>query len=391
MKQRVLLIQEAMGGVGRHVVDLVNGLDPDRFDVTLVYGTSRLDDYYRAALPEMAHHARLIPCDDLVRPISPAHELRALMRIMRIMREVRPDVVHCHSSKAGVIGRTAALLYGVRRRGGKVFYTPHAYSFQAPEFSGRKRVVFVGLERWLSRLATDRTFNVSAGERNAALAERLDRPDKFVVVANGIANVRMPSQDEALAELGLNGVIPAGAPVIGVTARLVEQKDPMTSVRIAAGVIAQRPDVHAVYVGDGPFEAEMRAYCDERGIGGNVHFLGYRADAERIVAAFDVYLLSSLYEGMPYSLVEALRAGVQIAASNVAGNDEVVAPGINGVLFPVGDAEAGAKAVLQLLESPISRERVHHTFVARFTIAAMIARISRHYTGAAGAKAKGKR
>ncbi|MBW3091729.1 glycosyltransferase [Bifidobacterium sp. 82T10] len=384
-RTRVLLIQEAMGGCGRHVVDLVNGLDPERFDVTVVYGTSRIDDYYRAALPSMSERARMIPCADLVRDISPKHEMRAVLTVARVMREFRPDVVHCHSSKAGVIGRAAVALCGrfcgVRR----VFYTPHAYSFQAPEFSGSKHLVFVALERWMSRRITDTTFNVSSGERDAALAKHVDRPDKFEVVYNGIADEPVPSRAEALAALGLAGVIPDGAPVVGVTARLVEQKDPMTSLGVVRRVIALRPDTHVVYVGDGPFEDEMKHYCAAHGIADRVHFAGYRTDAERIVAAFDVYLLTSLYEGMPYSLVEALRAGVQIAATDTAGNDEIVQPMVNGMLFPVGDPDVGAGVVVDLIDHPLPKEQVRRTYLDRFTVDRMLDTISAHYLGKAAA------
>ncbi|MBT1180843.1 glycosyltransferase [Bifidobacterium sp. CP2] len=371
-----------MGGCGRHVVDLVTGLDRERFDVTVMYGTSRIDDYYRAAIPRMAEHARLIPCDDLVRPISPARELRALRAVMRVMREVRPEVVHCHSSKAGVIVRMAVRLcgrrYGVRR----VFYTPHAYSFQAPEFGGRKRFVFVGLERWMSRHATALTFNVSAGEREAALAERLDEPGKFEVVYNGVADAPVPSRAEARALLGLDKLgVPSGAPVVGVTARLVEQKDPLTAVAVMAKVVASRPDAHLVMVGDGDLEDTVREAVESAGIAGHVHLLGYRSDAEHVVSAFDVYLLTSLYEGMPYSLVEALRAGVPIAATDTTGNSEVVTPGVNGALFPVGDAEAGARAVLDLLADPLPSEQVRGTYLKRFTLDRMLDTIAARYEG----------
>ena len=382
MTCRVLLIQEAMGGCGRHVVDLVEGLDPQRFDVTLMYGATRVDDYYREALPALSRRARVVPCAHLRREISPKHELRALAQTMRLIREVRPDVVHCHSSKAGAIGRLAVMLCGRRYGVKRVFYTPHAYSFQAPEFSGKKEFVFTALERWLSRHATDVTFNVSAGERQAALDARLDDPSKFEVIYNGVADRPISSKAQARALLGLAD-LPADAPVVGVTARLVDQKDPMTSVAIAARVIERRPDVHVVYVGDGPYAAAMEAYCREHGIADRVHIVGYRADAERIVAAFDVYLLTSLYEGMPYSLVEALRAGVPIAATDTTGNDEVVEPERNGLLFPVGDVDAGAAAVLRLLDDPLPREGIVGSFRERFTLDRMLETISAHYEEAA--------
>ncbi|MBW3087477.1 glycosyltransferase [Bifidobacterium sp. 82T24] len=379
-KTKVVMVLESQGGTRRHVVDLIRGLDQERFDVTLIHGTSRLDASFIEDLPDLRHRARLIPCDALVRSISPLRELAALRQVRAVIREIRPDVVHCHSSKAGIIGRLAARL----ERTPLVFYTPHAYSFMAPEFSGGKRMVFTALERWFSRHATTLTFNVSAGEKRAALAARLDEPGKFRVIVNGIPDVPVPSRADARAALGFGGLgIPDYAPVVGVTARLVEQKDPMTFARIAAEVVRRRPDVHFVYMGDGPMESDVLAYwrgCGDA-VASHTHVLGYRADAETMVAAFDVYLLTSLYEGMPYSLIESLRAGVPVAATDAVGNNEVVNPGINGSLFPVGDAEAGAAAVTALLDDPPGRDVTRETFLRRFLASQMVRDIARHYRG----------
>lgn len=370
-KTRLLLVQEAMGGCGRHVSDLVLGLNPEQYDITVIYGTSRIDEYYRSRLPEMAQHARLIPCADLVRQIDPQHDIQAYRTVSRVIREFKPDIVHCHSSKAGAIGRLAAARYGVK----KIFYTPHAYAFQAPEFGGKKRALFVGVERWLSRHCTTMTFNVSRGECQAALAEYLDDEQKFAVVYNGISDMSLPSRHQARHQLGL----PDDAHIIGVTARLVEQKDPMTSAAIAANVIKSEPNTHMVYIGDGPFRTQMEEYFSREGVIDNVHFYGYRTDADALVSVFDVYLLTSLYEGMPYSLVESLRAGVPIAATDVTGNDEVVQQGINGMLFPSGDIQSGADAVLQLIRNPLPAEQVRKTYVDRFTLERMINRITALY------------
>lgn len=370
-RKRLLLVQEAMGGCGRHVSDLVLGLDPEQYDITVIYGTSRIDEYYRSRLPEMMQHARLIPCADLVRQIDPRHDIRAYRTVSGVIREFKPDIVHCHSSKAGAIGRLAAAQYGVKR----IFYTPHAYAFQAPEFGGKKRALFVGVERWLSRHCTTMTFNVSQGERQAALAEHLDDERKFEVVYNGISATPIPSQHQARHRLGL----PADAHVIGVTARLVEQKDPMTSAAIAANVIKTEPNTHMVYIGDGPFHSRMEEYFTREGVIDNVHFYGYRTDADALVSAFDLYLLTSLYEGMPYSLVESLRAGVPIAATDVTGDDEVVQQGVNGMLFPSRDVQSGTDAVLQLIRNPLPAEQVRRTYVDRFTLEGMINRITALY------------
>lgn len=371
-KKRLLIIQEAMGGCGRNVADIVRGVDQERFEVTVVYGTSRVDDYYRSAMSEMKAKATMIPCDYLVRAISPKQELKAYQFIKSVIRNVRPDIIHCHSSKAGIIGRAAAKRLGVK----KVFYTPHAYSFLAPEFSPAKRRAFIAIERFFSRHMTTLTFNVSRGEKQSALDNHLDKPSKFKVIYNGIPDVAVPSREESRSRLGL----PQGVPVIGVTARLVEQKDSMTFARIAEKVIRRNPSVHFAYIGDGPYHEQVVKFCREQGIEGNFHLLGYRADAELVVSAFDVYLLTSLYEGFPYSPVEALRAGVPVVATRTTGNTEIVIPHENGLMFPVRDAEAGAKAIEEVLSTTYDSDMVRKTFLEKFTVSTMLTRIQEEYS-----------
>ncbi|PJM79662.1 glycosyltransferase [Bifidobacterium scaligerum] len=368
---RVLIVQEAMGGCGRHVADLIAGLDHSRFDVTLLYGTGRVDAYFRSRIAQLQQCANLIGCDDLCREIDPVRDLRAFIETVRVIRRVRPDIVHCHSTKGGVIGRAAAWLCRVPA----VFYTPHAYAFQSPQVKSWKRHLYVAVELILARVATTRTLNVSAGERREALKHRLGRPDRFHVVINGLADVTLPHKAVIRERLGL----PQHVPIVGVVARLVDQKCPMTAVRIARRLIAHDAHVHVAFVGSGPLESEVRAFCAENGIEHNVHFLGERDDADLIVGAFDVSLLCSLYEGLPYSLIESIRAGVPIAASAVTGNEDVVREGVNGWTFPVEDVDAGAAAVERLLVDPPQADDVRKDFSTRFRIENMLTDITEQY------------
>lgn len=356
-KKKLLIVQEAMGGCGRNVVDIVTGIDHSRFDVTVAYGTGRLDDYYRKALPEMENHATLIPIPELIRDISAPNDIKAWLRVHALIKQIKPDILHCHSSKAGVIGRSAVIGSHVA----KIFYTPHAYAFQAREFSKPKRLLFVMLERIFSHLFTTCTFNVSTGERDIAL----------------------PSREEALQSLGLSG-LPQDAIIVGSTVRLAAQKDPMTFARIAKMVVERDPRAHFVCVGDGDLQDDVARFVEDNDLGGNVHLLGYRDDAERVVTAFDVYLLTSLYEGLPYSLVESLRAGVPIVATNVTGSNEVVRPDVNGYLFEVGNVEDGARQVERVIaerscNGRFSPDAVRNTYLDKFTSARMLGGVQQSY------------
>jgi len=124
-KAKLLLIAETMGGgVRKHVIDLIHGLDPQRFDITLVYG-ARNDSVFEVGKGDLAKYARLIQSTYLVRSINPVEMLKAVKELTAIIDEIHPDVVHCHSSMAGISGRIAARLRKVDR----IFYTPHAYAF----------------------------------------------------------------------------------------------------------------------------------------------------------------------------------------------------------------------------------------------------------------------
>ena len=222
------MIQEASGGCGRHVLDLVSGLDPNQFDITLMYGKERADAYYLSRLSRINDAVTLVPSNYLCREINPFKDINAYLEISHLIRKFKPDIVHCHSSKAGVLGRLAAMNSHVP----KIFYTPHAYSFQADEFSKIKKEIFIELEKWLSHHATTCTFNVSLGEKKAAIQAGLDAADKFAVIHNGLPPIPLMNKMIYKEKLGFS----AHTKIVGVSARMAPQKDPATFLKIAKRV-----------------------------------------------------------------------------------------------------------------------------------------------------------
>lgn len=372
-KTKVMLIAEAMGGgVRRHIIDLIENIDPSRFETVLLYGVNRADDIFLSKKKDLEKKAKLIGNVHLYREISLSEDLKAYREIKKEISAFRPDVVHCHSSKAGILGRMAAKRLGVE----KIYYTPHAYSFQAPEFSGMKRQVFTRLERFFSRNCTTKTFNVSFGEMECALKEKIDNEKKFKVIYNGIPELDLPDKAVLRRQLSL----PQDAFVAGVTARLNEQKDPVTFAKIAEKVIKYCDSAHFVYAGDGPLYDRVSSYIKERDLEKNIHLLGYRRDAEQLTGAFDVYLLTSLYEGLPYSPIEAMRADIPIVATRATGNTELVEDGVNGKLFDIGNADQAAEILLDFIEGRIDlRGKARHTYETRFTIDKMVKNIEDMY------------
>lgn len=323
LKKKLLLISESMGGgLRKHVVQLIRNLDRNQFDIYFIHGTKHLDSAFREEYEELNNYAILVPCEFFIRELSLKNDLQTLFFLTKKIKEIQPDIVHCHSSKAGALGRIAAKICGIK----KIFYTPHAYSFLAPEFSGKKEKIFVAVERYLSRYATTKTFCVSKGEMKEALKNEIDKKDKFEVIYNGLPDIKLPSKAEIRKQLGL----PLDAVVIGNNARMTEQKNPQYFMEIAKEVITQDNNYHFVWAGDGPLMENVVKYVGANNLISNVHLLGDRSDSELIVAGYDVFLLTSLYEGLPYAPIEAIRAGVPILATNVTGNNEVVFNGKSG-------------------------------------------------------------
>lgn len=364
-KIKVVHVVEAMlGGIRQHVVDIVENLDTDKYDIYIIYSQRRADEAFFDELDKLRKCATIIVCDEMQRELG-LHDFFAYRALVKHFKAIKPDIVHCHSSKAGIIGRMAAKRCGVK----KIIYTPNAYAFESPDISSFKRSVYVFAERFLSRHATNMTINVSKGERNLAYKYRLDKDDKFTLIYNAIPNIELPEKAVLKKELGLKDNVH----YVGVTARCARQKDPITFLSIALKVTKERDDVEFLYIGDGEMMPEMKNYVEKHDLEDKVHLLGFRSDANLIVGALDVYLSTALYEGLPYSMIEAMRAGVPIIATDTVGNNELVVEKVNGYTFGVEDVSKGAQLVIeQIKNNAIKSDEVKALFLNNFELKKMI-------------------
>ena len=371
-KKKVVHIVEAMlGGIRQHVVDIIENLDNAKYDIYLIYCDRRADKAFFDEKDELEKRCTLILCNEMQRELG-AHDYIAYKALVKCLRDIMPDIVHCHSSKAGIVGRMAAKRCGIHT----IVYTPNAYAFETPDIGNMKKSIYVLAEKYLSRYATTITINVSKGEMALARKYKLDKEGKFTLIYNGIPDIELPSKEESKKELGLKPDVH----YVGVTARCARQKDPVTFLTIAEKVVNDRDDVEFIYIGDGELMEQMQKYVIEHVLQEKVHLLGFRSDASRIVGALDVYLSTALYEGLPYSMIEAMRAGVPIIATDTVGNNELVVDGENGRLFPVGDSETGVSLVMEQIEhSAIKSETVRRSYQKDYALSEMIKRISSVY------------
>lgn len=372
------VITRFAGGAGGNTLLAAAGMDPDLYETWIAAGDG-------GPLWEQARNAgvRCVRLPTMREEISPLNDAAVLWRLFRLMRRERFSVVHTHCSKAGVLGRLAARL----ARSPVVVHTFHA--FAAHPFMSRARgMLYMSLDRLVRPLA-DRYIAVSPTVAREAVETRLVPPGSIVVVPSGIEQGKIPDGPDSSVrrELGVS----ADAPVVGWVGRMVPQKAPLHFVQMAALVHATHPDTVFVMVGDAafetqPLERETRAEASRLEVG--IRFLGYRADAPRVASAFDVHVVSSLYEGLGRGLTEAMASGRPVVATAVNGVRDLVAPGSTGLLAPPNDPAALAACVRWMLDHPEERremgQRGRRRVSGMFDQATMCEMLDRVYAGMLG-------
>jgi glycosyltransferase involved in cell wall biosynthesis len=319
----ILITLSELGGAQTAVALLLPAL-ADRFEVTVAaQGSGPLRDAAEAA------GVPYVELEHVRRRIDPWHDARALVELVRLCRMVRPDIVHAHSSKAGVLGRAAAWLARVPVR----VLTVHGWSFAA--YDGLAGRLYLRIER-LMRPLTTAVVCVAEATLRQGLAARACDPKRSVVIHNA---VEVASFAEPSASTGPARIVAVG--------RFAYPKDFATLLE-ALGLV--RGDWSAAFVGDGPGLAEIAGRHDPR-----VELLGPRRDVAGVLARSEVFVLSSRSEGFPVSILEAMAAGLPVVATDVGGVGEAVVDGETGFLVPPGDPRALAAALERLVADPALR------------------------------------
>jgi glycosyltransferase involved in cell wall biosynthesis len=362
------VVTKFIAGAGGNTLLTVLGADRDRYEVW-VAGASGGPLWERAK----RHGVGTVELPRLREVIAPLDDLIVLLQLVRLIRRERFSVVHTHSSKGGVLGRVAAWLC----RTPVIVHTIHGFS--AHEFmSAARRRSYLAIERAI-RPITDAFLAVAPEVAREAVEKRLARPGQVSVVPSAVELDEIPAGDDASAKRELG--VPADLPLVGTVGRLEPQKAPLDFVRTAALVADERPGTRFAMVGDGPL---LDAARDEaRRLGVDVAFTGFRREAARLAAGFDVFVISSLYEGLGRALTEALASGRPVAATAVNGVIDIVEHGSTGLLSPPADPDALARNVAWLLEHPTEARRMGEAGAARvralFQPAVMCALIERTY------------
>jgi glycosyltransferase involved in cell wall biosynthesis len=368
---RVALVAEsAGGGVGVHLVDLIRELAAHGVEVHLI--APRGNRFDAAMLNEDV--TRL--CASVVRvPMQRSvswRDMSAFFHVFRALSKIRPDMVHAHSSKAGVLAR---LSFGPWRK----VYTPHAVYTLNPYLERGARRFFGSIERVLGNLFTDRIIAVSEDEA-LHLQQALRIPARRITtIYNGVPTFSRVARHVAREALGLR----ADAFVVGLVGRLEFQKGVDRLITLARRIDRSHGEaVQFALIGPGDIEAATGVAV--RDLPSNVRLIGPLVDARRFFSAFDVFALPSRYEGFPYVYLEAIAAGLPIVTTRVAGADALVSTSSVGVVVDNEDDMAQfEEAVVALHGNTALRGQMSMNCAnaaRRFTAEEMVARTLNVYT-----------
>jgi glycosyltransferase involved in cell wall biosynthesis len=334
-----------MGGAQENTLDTCARLDRGRFRVTLVHGPGGWYDDLARRTP----HLEVEVVESLVREVDPMRDAKCFADLRSRMRALRPDIVHTHSSKAGVLGRFAARAAGVP----VVIHSIHGFGF----FEGQNpaaKAAFIAAEIAASKV-TDAFISVSRASLAEAIARGIVTPaHEARVIRSGFDLAPFFAADARRSEARRKFGLADEDEVLVSIANFKPQKDPLTLVEAARILFARRPRALLLYAGDGELRPEMEAAIAAAGVGSRLRLLGWREDVPDLLAAADVVVLASLFEGLPRSAVQALAAGRPFVGTRVDGTAEIIRSGRNGFLVEPRDPPALAEAIERaLVERPV--------------------------------------
>jgi glycosyltransferase involved in cell wall biosynthesis len=374
-----LIARLNMGGPAIHVANLASGLAERGYHTTLVAGSLARGEDSMAFLADRLG-VSVVSVPEIQREVSFLHDARSVVRLATLIRELRPHILHTHTAKAGAIGRLAALSAGPARPP-VVVHTFHGHVLKG-YFGGPRTAFFREIERGLAR-ASDALVAVSPEVRDELVALGVAPREKFVVVRLGI-----PLEErlgDATSDLDYRRLYGIGkrAFVVGWVGRMTAVKDTGSALEILYTLRKLGVDAVLCMVGDGPDREPLEQQAHELGIARHCFFVGYQPDVAGFYRLFDAFLLPSVNEGTPVSVIEALAAATPVVATRVGGVPDVVRDGLDGYLVSAGDIEGAAGKLAHLARDPRLRKKLGESgrarVLTRYSVSRLVDDVDRLY------------
>tara|TARA_R110001592_G_scaffold57590_1_gene175161 strand:+ start:13393 stop:14460 length:1068 start_codon:yes stop_codon:yes gene_type:complete len=349
-----------IGGASAHLLDLAEGVQAKGHRVTIIIGGSGI-----VAGIARSRELSCICLPSLVREISLLTDFKCIFELRALLKMLKPDLVHLHSAKAGMIGRLSATLLGLR-----CVYTAHGWPF-TEGVSGKKQAIYKKIERVMAYL-TNQIITVSEFDKRIAIDARVANSKKMTVVHNGVSElnaIRFPAGSE-------------GQPTkLIMVARFEIPKDHQVVIK----ALSKIKDLNWTmeFVGDGPGLPFAIESVKSLELAGRIVFSGACNDVPTRLAAADIFVLASRWEGFPLVILEAMRSELPVIASDVGGVKESVEHDVTGILVPRSDEEYMASALKSLISNPALRismgQRGRAAFKTNFTLETMLTKTLKVY------------
>ncbi|OGS22846.1 MAG: hypothetical protein A2314_02235 [Elusimicrobia bacterium RIFOXYB2_FULL_50_12] len=327
-----------LGGAQQNTLYTLSHLNREKFAPVLITGKGGILDSEAAAMPGVETHF----IRHLIRPTCPLRDIAGFFTILWLLIKIRPDIVHTHSSKAGILGRWAAYFAGVPF----IVHTFHGFGFHDFQWAPVK-YLYICIE-WLTAKISGALIVVSTDNIVKALRHGVGRREQYCVIRSGIDVEKYKKKAGNRAEKRKELGIPADKKVIATIGPFKPQKNLEDFIAVAEMVNARRPDTAFLIIGDGAGRPRLELLIGSMERPGTVKLPGWRRDVNEILAATDIFAMTSLWEGLPRSILEAMSAGLPVVANAVDGVREIVKDGETGFLITPRDTKAMAEKLIEL-------------------------------------------
>lgn len=322
---QIITRMDDVGGAQIHVRDIVEELQNSGHQIYLITG-----DKENIHKEIEGTGTRLINSQHLIRNLSPVSDIKAILELRKYLKEIKPDLVATHSSKAGIVGRIAGWSLGI-----PTIFTAHGWAY-TDGVSPQKRKLYILIEKmtgWISK----GVITVSDYDQKLALKHKVLPQRKMLTIHNGVHDIEMVTRK----------VCDKKIPQLIMVARFAPPKQQLQLLKVLNDI----RDIpwQISFAGDGPQLAEAKSFVKVKGLEERVSFLGNRSDVECLLEQADLFVLISNWEGLPLSVLEAMRCGLPIIASDVGGVKEAVKDSRNGFLIPKHHMQLLRKRLVTLL------------------------------------------
>lgn len=309
-----------LGGAQNNTLYTCSNLNKDIFDVYLLSGSGGILDEEAKKIKNI----NLIFISNLVREISPLKDLKSIFEIYKILKKIKPDIVHTHSSKAGIVGRIASFFSGITL----IIHSYHGFGFNDTQ-KWYIKYLYISIE-WIVSFIT--RFFIFVSNENIKIAKKYHilRKRNYSLIRSGIklSDFKKEKDRSFLKNIGIDNF----DKIICSVANLKPQKNPLDFIKVAEVVIKKNPYVYFIYAGGGDNMEYYRETIKKIGIERNCFFIGWVSNPQNIYSCCDIFILTSLWEGLPRSLVEAIASGIVPVCYKTDGVNDIIIDGVNGFL-----------------------------------------------------------